>query len=583
MSQTLDLGNTEHIVFDGKEVLTLVLNGQTIWGSVPADSLIMNCSSTYIADVGNSTEVSAGYNLHFNINAIEDVTITFNEFATTIPAGTSQIVKVCDAESEQQTGDLNIVGKCEFKTKGYSYIATGGTSIQYYLPLIVNSIKQWTTTQDAVQDSAFMYSNVDGTVDLKIPDNIKSIGAMAFGGILSATEAYSPFKNSNVYLPKNLEEYHFNSFGLKTTLNAVSDGTMYYLDDCIIAPVKISNPISGNYKLRNGTKLLPTGQSNVSVDWDNIWGSASYCSLDLTDTEIKKIPDYCFSEFMTLANIYLNNKISYVGNGAFNGCSSLLEINLPEVLNHIGDSAFDGCTKLEKFVVKTPADAELTVGATIFGASSKTARKMNVFADHPSILNYNFSGANITPTFYPAYQADWITLATPTISLDGATLNITPVEGAEQYEVEYAPLTNFDSIIPTVGQYVPYTTTSATTVDFSSMYSGTEAYYIRVRAISSSAFTSEYSGNARLQRRLATPNVALDGTTITITPVANATSYRIFNSSGTLLLDTTDLVVDLSEYQTTSSVSLDVKAYDSTGYYGMSASKYITLPALPAE
>lgn len=583
MSQTLDLGNTEHIVLDGKEVLTLKLNNKVIWGYVPANSLVMNCSSTYIADAGDSTNFSAGYNLHFDINAIEDVVVTFNDFSATIPAGTSQTVKVCDAEAEQQTGDLNIVGKCEFKTISYSYLIAGVAGTQYYLPLIVNSIKQWTTTQDAVQDSAFMYSNVDGTVNLKIPDNIKSIGAMAFGGFVSAEKAYSPFINSNVYLPKNLEEYHFNSFGLKTTLNAVSDGTMYYLDDCIIAPVKISYPISGNYKLRNGTKLLPTGQSSVSVDWDSIWGSASYCSLDLTDTEIEKIPNYCFSSFTFLEHIYLNNKISYVGNGALKKCSSLIEINLPEGLNHIGDSAFDGCTKLEKFVVKTPADAELTVGTTIFGEGGKTARSMKVFADHPSILNYDFSGANITPTFYPAYQGDWITLATPTISLDGATLNITPVEGAEQYEVEYAPLTNFDSIIPTVGQYVPYTTTSATTVDFSSMYSSTEAYYIRVRAISSSAFTSEYSGTVRLQRRLATPNVALDGTTITITPVANATSYRIFNSSGTLLLDTTDLVVDLSEYQTTSSVSLDVKAYDSTGYYGMSASKYITLPALPAE
>lgn len=558
MSQTIDLGNTESIIFDGKEVLTLKLNDQVIWGYIPANSLVMNCSSTYLEDAGGSTEFSSGYNLHFNINAIEDVVVTFNDFSATIPAGTNQTVKVCDGEAEQQTGDLSIIGQCEFRTIAYSLQV--GSGYMYYLPFKLNAVEQWTTTLDYVPDEFLLYSNFDGSRDLKIPDNVKSLGEMAFGGIISADRGYAPFRYSNVYLPKNLEEYFYNSFGLRETLNSTSDGYFYYLDGCPIAPVKLSANMGSEYRFPAETRLLPSTNGYESASYLNFWSSSTYINLYLDETQVKKVPHDCFEGFLYLSVIYLGDKIEY-----------------------IGDNAFSGCTNLSKFVVKTPADAELTVGATIFGASSKTARSMKVFADHPSILNYDFSGANITPTFYPAYQADWVTLAKPTISLDGAILNITPVEGAEQYEVEYAPLTNFDSFLPTVGQYVPYTTTSATTVDLSSMYSGTEAYYIRVRAISNSAFTSEYSSTARLQRRLAIPDVALDGTTITITPVTNATSYRIFNSSGTLLLDTTDLVVDLSEYQTTSSVSLEIKAYDSTDYYGMSASNYITLPALPAE
>ncbi len=574
MSRSINLENTDVINFNGKEVEFLQLNGEDIWTGAQIESvMILNCSSTYLDD-SEFTDVSVGYNLHFNINAISETTITFNDFTTTISAGESQTIKVADAESEQQTGDLIINGRCEFSTIEYSYSVPGG-SINYY-PFKLNEIKEWSTSLDYVPEDFLIFCGYDGSMDLHIPNNIKKIGYRAFGGYYNGY--ISPFKNSNIYLPENLEEYYYNSFGTsEPPLNATSDGIMYYLDDCLIDAVKISGPLTGyeSYVLPASTRLLPIGEesSGVLVDQATIWGSSSNIVLYLNETNIEKIPRYCFNNFSYLKNIYLPDKITSIGTYAFNSCSSLTDIVLPENVSEIGDNAFTGCSKLTKFVARTPADTELIIGSTIFGSSSKTARSMKVFADNDSIINYDFSSANITATIYPVYMADWIELETPTISISKTILTITPVENATSYKVYLGS----DEIF----------TTTELVVDLDN-YATTSNQSIYVQAIGDEGYLPSGKASAILIRKLDSPVISLDGTILTITPVENATSYKVYDGGAsavikTLLIETTETSVDLAEYQETSTITISVTAVDSSERYASSNSNDVTLPALTTE
>ena len=73
------------------------------------------------------------------------------------------------------------------------------------------------------------------------------------------------------------------------------------------------------------------------------------------------------------------------------------------------------------------------------------------------------------------------------------------------------------------------------------------------------------SGDAALPQ-LATPAISLSGTTLTITPVANATGYEVYNGSE-LLTTTTEVTVDLATYLTEpGSYTVKVRATGSDDY-----------------
>ena len=68
-------------------------------------------------------------------------------------------------------------------------------------------------------------------------------------------------------------------------------------------------------------------------------------SIDLSQTQITDLPDYCFSETETLEQVSLPNTIQSIGDGVFCDCSQLQFGNMviPNGVKSIGEEAFWGC------------------------------------------------------------------------------------------------------------------------------------------------------------------------------------------------------------------------------------------------
>lgn len=63
------------------------------------------------------------------------------------------------------------------------------------------------------------------------------------------------------------------------------------------------------------------------------------------------IADNALANHAELKEVVIPDSITYIGTGAFSGCSGLKELVIPDSVNTIGASAFSGCQKLEKITL----------------------------------------------------------------------------------------------------------------------------------------------------------------------------------------------------------------------------------------
>ena len=134
---------------------------------------------------------------------------------------------------------------------------------------------------------------------------------------------------------------------------------------------------SGQYAAVEGPSVVDFGMCGEDVEWilyDSgllvISGSGEMTNYGSASV-IYITPWYDYDE---IKKIYIQEGITSIGNGAFDGCSSLTEIKLPETVTSIGEEAFEGCSSLTE--IRIP-EAVTSIGEGAFwGCSSLTEIKI---------------------------------------------------------------------------------------------------------------------------------------------------------------------------------------------------------------
>lgn len=253
------------------------------------------------------------------------------------------------------------------------------------IPLSVTSIKA----------NAF---NNSGLVNVMLGNNVTELGNKAFyttsltsitlgSGIESLentplfTEGLLRINNSNppllgkdrlgcepsaVIVPKGSSATYMADSRWKK-YNIIEDG------DQII--IHLSAPGALTADLRMKQKLAPQVTSLVIItdaskgtlndtDWRAIRSNmTALIKLDISDADVKVIPDECLKNKKTLTEIVLPKNLETIGRSAFEGCSLLGEVKLPATLKSIGDRAFSECNSLA-------GDIIIPAGCTELGAEA---------------------------------------------------------------------------------------------------------------------------------------------------------------------------------------------------------------------
>lgn len=106
--------------------------------------------------------------------------------------------------------------------------------------------------------------------------------------------------------------------------------------------------IKGNtlikYNGEGGNITIPDGVGQIGSD---AFENAKLTKVTIPD-DVYAIGFYAFSDQKSLQEVIIKgNGLHFIGNHAFDGCSSLKKITIPSSVTKIGDNAFDGCKSLK--------------------------------------------------------------------------------------------------------------------------------------------------------------------------------------------------------------------------------------------
>ena len=247
-------------------------------------------------------------------------------------------------------------------------------------PIVPSTVPE---TDDKVKVTAIAESAFSGNTtleSLKLPDELKTIGANAFKGCSGLKK---------VWLPANLTEIGQKAFdgcgnityictkantplGINENVFSTYKATLYvpegkigtYEDAAIWTKFPI---IREGYFVDALTKDKITYECFKNADVDNATTSAilvksatstadvsipASVELNSISYKVTSIAESAFNGNTKLESLTLSEDVKKIGSNAFKGCKNLKKMWLPSTLNEIDEAAFDGCDNVAYICLK---------------------------------------------------------------------------------------------------------------------------------------------------------------------------------------------------------------------------------------
>lgn len=188
----------------------------------------------------------------------------------------------------------------------------------------------------------------------------------------------------------------------------------YYVPNIKIDPIKVllcnsNSDVLTSDDVAYGGYLAMSGYVGSCVTGINFVFSSSTLNqinaIDMSNSNIETIPDYCFKCCQDLETAYFPNGLTSLGTGTFSGCTILKYCTIGNNITSIEDDTFNGCWYLNRVNSDVDGVYNIPSGVTSIGENAFH----NVFGSANPILNlpsgltticdyaFNYSGfRNIT-------------------------------------------------------------------------------------------------------------------------------------------------------------------------------------------
>ena len=219
-------------------------------------------------------------------------------------------------------------------------------------------------------ETATGWSNFTNVVEQGIKVNISGFGSVMQGSVAYTNGAVIFANQGSATTLKLVPDNDNNWISVKLDGNVLGiddDGTFTIPAGTTIGTLDVAftnkmltieNPNGGELKDKIAAAGLTAGTIRAikvvgkmaAKDWSYVKSSMTALeALDVSETDLKSIPDEALSNHQTLANIYLPSTVISIGNSAFYYCQQLTTVNGFENVKEINQSAFSGCVKLSDF------------------------------------------------------------------------------------------------------------------------------------------------------------------------------------------------------------------------------------------
>ena len=268
--------------------------------------------------------------------------------SVTIPNSVTNIEK--DAFSCCKVKYINFIGTLEnwcnkawepsLISSQYKLLINGVFQENVKIPNNVTSIGSWAFSScislasmtignsvTSIEDHAF--ESCSGLTSVTIPNSVTSIGGEAFSGCSSLTSVTIPNSVTSI---GNSAFYNCRSLTSVTIPNSVTSiGWGAFFGCSSLTSVTIPNSVT-------------------SIESYAFYGCTSLTSFEIPNS-VTSIGEYAFSNCTKLTSVTIPNSVTSIGRLAFCKCSSLISVTIPNSVTSIGDYAFKKCISLTSVTI----------------------------------------------------------------------------------------------------------------------------------------------------------------------------------------------------------------------------------------